>query len=349
VHVIGQLLAESAGNSPRNRAEAYEKMRLRFEAMNAGERAELAAQQMADIPIFWRGDNSFWRADNPGAWIAGVVIVAGTAVLVVATGGAVLEAVAFFGPGLVLAGAAAGGIEGGLQVAAAANLEHRSASISEYVFGVGLGAVFGAAHPIGAFSGLGGSLAGGLLDRWSGGQFLGRGLQVGGLAGGLIGGSLGSGLREASARYGTTSLQAAILAAGGTETLLTKAALHALPQFIAEGAGAGLGAGIASHYGDDPLLGANFGSMGFGLLAPVALRALRATDGAALFFEQSGAGGTNPSSFGAEETVLESLGAEAGSLDAAKQFGVRLKPRAHCRFRRQRAGDTLLTSTGRDM
>ena len=287
IQAIRQLLGQFGGGTAERRAGRRHDFRVRSAAYHAAYMEALARQhrhdkllrQLRGIQAEQRArDDAFWRADNPWAWAVGVAVVAGAVVLIVATGG--LGAAAVYGGWVVAAGAVAGAAEGVAQVYTAAKLEHRQASVGEYLAGGSLGAVFGAADPLAGVGSVVGSAAGGLWDVAHGRDFFGRGLQVGGLVGGLAGGGANvaarglmgaAGVTAAAAREaGTPALRLAMRAAG--PAAWRQAAGAGARHLAWEAGAAAAGAGVAHHYGYNPLLGAGLGTLAGGMLGGLGRR-----------------------------------------------------------------------------
>ncbi|TWT34909.1 Bifunctional hemolysin/adenylate cyclase precursor [Blastopirellula retiformator] len=175
-------------------------------------------------------------------------LVVGTVAVSVPAGFAIFYGSAALGP-LAAAGLLTGGVNGGLQTYAAANMAGREASYGEYGLGIIGGALGGAVNPYGAFAGLGLGLAGGAGEYlFTGGQFFGTSYLVSSTVGDILGGGIGTGL-AAFGRHG-----------GSTGARL----LYASKAVGFELGGAAVGAGVGGYAaGGDVngfLIGAGFGS-----------------------------------------------------------------------------------------
>jgi hypothetical protein len=129
------------------------------------------------------------------------------------------------------------GLYGGLLQTYAAN---PNAGAVEYAFGGGLGTLFGGLMPIGAGSGLVGTLGGAGIGSYFGNA--GMGAQVGGLVGGIAG--------------------------GGAQGWLTNGFRAGLANVAWEGGGATIGAiggGLYYRTPEGALFGANIGSFAGGI------------------------------------------------------------------------------------
>jgi RHS repeat-associated protein len=127
----------------------------------------------------------------------------------------------------------------------------------QQLVGAGLGGLFGAVNPVGAYSSATGAAAGYWGGRLTGSWDPVAGMQWGGLAGG-VGGGFGSAARQAyRAAAGDLGRRAAVRAAAGA------GARRALPEVYGAAAGA---AGFASA-GHDPLHGATLGMFAVGAVS----------------------------------------------------------------------------------
>ena len=147
------------------------------------------------------------------------------------SGNVVITSAIAIGAAIYYGGGALIGAAHGIADTVAANPE---AGFFEYAVSATLGATFGAINPAGELASASGAIIGGAIEAYSGGEFLGKGFQAGGLIGGVAGG-FGTAARTAvrqSATRGTRHLIGVGLRSGATSVA---------PEAIGATIGAGAG------------------------------------------------------------------------------------------------------------